>query len=157
MDLKTSISVHSPAPIRDVLRTVYYRVSAERHPDRIRNEWKSSFQDYERIARELTSTSEYGAVVDTLETLSNGGTVGTDAMVDLYVLVRTEKPRVVVETGVCNGASTFAILAALEANGTGELHSIDYPFSSDVPMARRREETFPGMGHAEVPSDKKPG
>lgn len=157
MDLKTFVSIHSPAPIREALRTVYYGVSAERHPDRIRKEWKSSFQNYERVARELTSTSEYGEVVDTLETLSNGGAIGIDAMGDLYVLVRTEKPGVIVETGVCNGASTFAILAALEDNGVGELHSIDYPFFSDVPMARRREETFPGMGSAEIPPDKEPG
>jgi hypothetical protein len=157
MDLKTLISTRSPAPLQKLLRKVYYSASVERHPDRIREEWKSSFPDYERISRELTSTDEYSEVVGTLEHLSNNGTIGIDAMTDLYVLIRTRKPNVVVETGVCNGASTFAILVALERNGVGELRSIDYPFSSDVPMARRREETFPGMGQAEVPSDKEPG
>jgi len=157
MDLKTFISIHSPAPLREVLRTVYYGLSTERHPERIRTEWKSSFPDYERIAHELISTDEYSEVVGTLGNLSNGGAIGIDAMTDLYVLVRTEEPDTVVETGVCNGASTFAILAALEEDGIGELHSIDYPFLSDVSMARRRQETFPGMGHEEIPSDKEPG
>jgi predicted O-methyltransferase YrrM len=157
MDLKTFISIRSPAPLREALRTVYYTVSAERHPERIRAEWLSLFPNYQRIASEFIAIDEYSEVVGTLETLSNDGMVGIDAMTDLYVLVRTEKPAVVVETGVCNGASTFAILAALEANGAGELHSIDYPFLSDVPMAHRRKETFPDMGQAEIPSDKEPG
>lgn len=43
----------------------------------------------------------------------------------LYVLVRASRPEVVVETGVLYGASSCHILAALDANGAGELHSID--------------------------------
>jgi predicted O-methyltransferase YrrM len=43
----------------------------------------------------------------------------------LYLLVRSLKPRVVVETGVCYGASSAYILEALDRNGTGELYSID--------------------------------
>ena len=43
----------------------------------------------------------------------------------LYLLVRAAQPQVVVETGVLYGASSAAILAALERNGQGELYSID--------------------------------
>lgn len=43
----------------------------------------------------------------------------------LYYAVRTLKPRVVVETGVANGHSSFFILAALQRNGDGVLHSFD--------------------------------
>lgn len=43
----------------------------------------------------------------------------------LYLLVRAARPRVVVETGVLYGAASGHILAALEANGRGELHSVD--------------------------------
>ena len=44
----------------------------------------------------------------------------------LYALVREYEPETVVETGVYNGVSTLSILAALEANGTGRLYSVDY-------------------------------
>lgn len=43
----------------------------------------------------------------------------------LYMLVRTLKPSLVVETGTANGASAAAILAALEANHIGILHTFD--------------------------------
>lgn len=42
----------------------------------------------------------------------------------LYLLVRATRPRRVVETGVRPGYSTAWILAALEANGSGELTSL---------------------------------
>ncbi len=42
----------------------------------------------------------------------------------LYLLVRATRPRRVVETGVRPGYSTAWILAALEANGAGELTSL---------------------------------
>ena len=49
----------------------------------------------------------------------------------LYAFVRLSCPEVVVETGVANGASTTYILHALNANGGGELHSLDLPTTSD--------------------------
>jgi len=42
----------------------------------------------------------------------------------LYLLVRTQKPKTVIETGVRPGYTTAWILAALEANGAGTLHSL---------------------------------
>lgn len=51
----------------------------------------------------------------------------------LYLLVRSMKPNVVVETGVCYGASSAYILQALAENGRGELYSIDLGNSSDEP------------------------
>ena len=55
------------------------------------------------------------------------GTIAYDEGVYLYALMRRLAPRTVVETGVCNGFSTAFILAALERNGAGELHSLDFP------------------------------
>ncbi len=43
----------------------------------------------------------------------------------LYLLVRSQKPEIVVETGVCYGASSAHILQALEDNRRGVLYSID--------------------------------
>jgi predicted O-methyltransferase YrrM len=48
----------------------------------------------------------------------------------LYALVRAHRPRVLLEAGVADGFSSFAILSALDANGFGQLHSID--IRSDV-------------------------
>ncbi|MGI0018460.1 MAG: class I SAM-dependent methyltransferase [Nitrosotalea sp.] len=48
-------------------------------------------------------------------------------VIELYVLVRALKPRVIVETGVASGVSSAHILLALAANGAGALHSIDLP------------------------------
>ncbi len=45
----------------------------------------------------------------------------------VYALVRFLRLQVVIETGVANGLSTGHILAALAANGSGHLYSIDYP------------------------------
>ncbi|MGH3090116.1 MAG: class I SAM-dependent methyltransferase [Rubrobacteraceae bacterium] len=44
-----------------------------------------------------------------------------------YLLCRLTKPETVVETGVAYGVSSAFILAALEENGRGSLHSIDLP------------------------------
>jgi predicted O-methyltransferase YrrM len=53
------------------------------------------------------------------------GTTGEFGCEALYLLVRAARPRVVVETGVLYGASSAHVLAALERNGAGELHSIE--------------------------------
>jgi predicted O-methyltransferase YrrM len=51
----------------------------------------------------------------------------------LYALVRKVEPDVILETGVCNGVSTYVILEALEANGHGSLYSVDYPDEDRIP------------------------
>ncbi|MGC9011327.1 MAG: class I SAM-dependent methyltransferase [Candidatus Micrarchaeia archaeon] len=57
---------------------------------------------------------------------SIGGSAGLKE-VALYVLVRKYKPKLIVETGVANGFSTYFILKAIHKNGHGKLISIDYP------------------------------
>jgi predicted O-methyltransferase YrrM len=47
------------------------------------------------------------------------------SMLLCYVLTRIIRPRIIVETGVANGASTFFFLSALARNGSGVLHSFD--------------------------------
>jgi hypothetical protein len=45
----------------------------------------------------------------------------------LWVLVRHERPGLVIETGVARGISSAYILAAMDLNGNGHLRSIDLP------------------------------
>ncbi len=51
----------------------------------------------------------------------------------LYLLVRAMRPGVVVETGVCYGASSAYILEALKHNERGVLYSIDLGNAADEP------------------------
>jgi hypothetical protein len=48
---------------------------------------------------------------------------------------RSAEPRAVIETGVAHGVSTAFMLAALDANGSGELHSIDLPPHDAAPIS----------------------
>jgi hypothetical protein len=61
-------------------------------------------------------------------------------------LVRSLKPRTVVETGVARGLTTSIVLQALEINGVGDLFSVDLPPSID----RHR---FTDQTAAAVPDD----
>lgn len=45
----------------------------------------------------------------------------------LYLLVRSQQPGKIVETGVANGASSFILLSALQRNGKGRLWSFEVP------------------------------
>lgn len=73
----------------------------------------------------------------------------------LYVLLRDLEPDHVVETGVCNGASTAVILQALEDNGNGQLASIDLP---DFVDDRSDDDQFwEGKGGAAIPEGREPG
>ncbi len=69
----------------------------------------------------------------------------------LYIAIRTEKPTVVIETGVLHGMTTLFLLRALERNGSGRLISIDLPsFPSTGPSNRD--------GYvATLPAGRKPG
>lgn len=45
----------------------------------------------------------------------------------VYEVARATRPDIIVETGVATGVTSAHLLAALEDNGHGELHSIDLP------------------------------
>jgi predicted O-methyltransferase YrrM len=73
----------------------------------------------------------------------------------LYAVLRKLRPRTAVETGVCNGVSTAFLLLALEANGEGELHSLDLP---EIAGQDYHAGTFwDGKGGAVVPAGREPG
>jgi len=60
-----------------------------------------------------------------------------DAPLELHALVRLLRPRHVIEVGVSSGVSSAYLLAALELNGQGTLHSVDLP-SHPRPSAAAR-------------------
>ncbi len=63
--------------------------------------------------------------------------VEIDAPLELHALVQLLRPRHVVEVGVSSGVSSAYILAALDRNGTGTLHSLDRPSRPRSPSRSR--------------------
>jgi hypothetical protein len=53
-----------------------------------------------------------------------------DAPLELHAIARLLRPEHVVEVGVSSGVSSAYLLAALERNGRGMLHSVDLPSTS---------------------------
>ena len=97
---------------------------------------------------------EYWGIVEP-SSRYNTGRLGYEEGVRLYALTRKLRPRVAVETGVCNGFSTAFLLLALERNGDGELYSIDLP---EVAGTDYEPGTFwEGKQGAAIPSGKEPG
>lgn len=60
----------------------------------------------------------------TLRTVHDG-TISKESGLLLYGLIRSRKPKIVLETGIYNGFSTVIILSALNKNGYGKLYSTD--------------------------------
>lgn len=48
----------------------------------------------------------------------------------LYVIVRWRRPETILETGIARGFSSYALLSAVKANGTGTVHSCDVDVES---------------------------
>jgi hypothetical protein len=80
--------------------------------------WNDIQSDVERVCSDAKKRLE-----DIPFELGGGG-----AYPLLYFIVRLCKPKVVVETGVASGFSTYAILDALNKNETGHLYSSDFPY-----------------------------
>lgn len=77
--------------------------------------------------------------------------VEIDAPLELHALVRLLRPHHVVEVGVSSGVSSAYLLAALEMNGRGTLHSVDLPSHPRAARADRPPPKFswslpPGKG-----------
>jgi len=62
----------------------------------------------------------------------------------LYALCREKRPTIVVETGVGSGFSSAFILLALDKNGAGALHSVDFPNATYRGDHREVEDTLFG-------------
>lgn len=115
--------------------------------DRYRSRFEKRFNDqYHRWIQNYDQT-----------TADCFGGMDIETMSHLYALVRSQSPEIIVETGVCNGTSTFALLLAIDHNDRGKLYSIDYPHYSDEDLSEFRSETFDQYGGAVIPADRSPG
>jgi Methyltransferase domain len=83
------------------------------------------------------------------------GAVGHIEAGYLYAVLRHLRPQIAVETGVANGFSTAYALLALEHNGEGHLHSIDWP--REVGREYEAGEFYEGEGRAGIPPGSEPG
>lgn len=123
----------------------------------------SSRESYESYCREFDASrareiwDESEDVYQDLTGKSTLSSVGLDLGRDYYALVREHEPDEIVETGVCNGLSSFCILLALDENDEGTLHSVDYPYYFDESLEEFRDETFSEYGGAAIPPEKEPG
>lgn len=93
--------------------------------------------EFERIARDVDP-----ALLEEAETFGRdlraraqptlaalGVRLGGSGFVELlYFLTRLRRPQCVVETGVAAGFSSQAVLAAMDRNAAGVLHSSDFPY-----------------------------
>jgi hypothetical protein len=87
---------------------LYYFVKLRNDVSYIRNGLKRNFSTTDIIKRSHGAGAQYKEVL-------------------LYLLVRKFRPKLVIETGVGQGASTYFILKAMRDNGFGKLVSIDLP------------------------------
>jgi hypothetical protein len=117
--------------------------------------FSNEFEDKDILGKLDRKRSKFYELVES-DKLSFGSISEEEGKV-LYAIIRKESPKKIVETGVCNGVSTWIILEAMRENDKGELYSIDYPFHANESLELFRDETFDGYGGAAIPEDKEPG
>ncbi|HEV2448978.1 MAG TPA: class I SAM-dependent methyltransferase [Thermoplasmata archaeon] len=76
-----------------------------------------------------------------------------DAPLELHAIVRALRPLRVLEVGVSSGVSTAYLLAALDRNGRGTLHSVDLP---SYPRRSRSGRAAP-LASWTLPPGREPG
>lgn len=162
-----------PTTLQRVIRMIYdeYVIPSSFGPSYERGfveRFFSSAEEYEEFVQEFQEMNVMELVKDARQEHRKLTGHGRFAAINrytpsrLYALVRKLQPDIVVETGVCNGVSTWITLHALEQNGRGELRSVDYPDSERIPNGRDpgwiipddlrgRWELTMGLSQAELP------
>jgi predicted O-methyltransferase YrrM len=130
--LRKAIRHPTRAVLRLVLRSRLSRISAEEDRQRLIAYLSDRFgADGPALADEYLRYpfrqwfEERRASLEQFRGPYRHGTTGRFGCEALYLLVRAARPQVVVDTGVLYGGSSSHILAALEQNGAGTLHSIE--------------------------------
>lgn len=144
--------------LRRIIRLKYgmmYETSLARTP--LAHLLSKPKDDVEEVSTEALDEAFLMSIYGALEAEgclpTGGGQIGAPHL--LYVICRTIRPDVVVETGVAQGVSTSFILKALDANRSGRLYSIDLP-NFEGALAKRG---VPGYvsAIADLPKEKQPG
>jgi len=116
----------------------------------------NEFDSFARSAIKSKHMEEFNKMVPDGKATFAG--IGLNQAKHLYSIIRSVKPDTVVETGVCNGVSTFVILSAMDENQSGTLYSIDYPTFSDDPAPEFQRDNY-SDDHifSAIPKNKEPG
>lgn len=169
MTLKRTIYDSLPDPVKPIARRGYQQITGQSqvpdnklHSEFVENIFDSQ-DEYEEYITEFKQGSGVSLRNEAFEkyqqmTGREGmGGIGLDIAQDYYAVTRKVEPKTIIETGVCNGVSTLALLLAIRENEQGKLYSIDYPLRADESLEEFRQETFQDYGGAAIPSDKDPG
>lgn len=133
-----------PRPLQRVVRSVYEEnLRGSRLTPNYRRGFVRRFFDGEEEFESFVEEFERSGIRERIEAsraehrrLTGHGrfaAINTFTHTRLYALVRKLRPETVVETGVCNGVSTYIVLEALEMNDRGHLYSADYPDPDRIP------------------------
>ena len=145
---QTAVSVWQNFGITEVLRIPFRKFAARREGGRANEESQGSFKDlvlftspsheflaacgrFKEGAEKISSYSEYLSLFNLRTKKPRNGffgeiyDLGAGLGFVLFELIETEKPQRVIETGIAAGASSNLILDRLNANGFGDLISVD--------------------------------
>lgn len=111
----------------------------------------TELDNYEQFQRDIHEEFE-GMNGETRESTFSQGTLSEESARALKGFVKDQRPNIVVETGVCNGMSSLAILEAINDTGS-TLYSVDLP---EFPESDA-EKFWSGKGGSVVPPGKRPG
>ncbi len=109
------------------LTTLPQRLTNKVHIDERQVKIKQDIAECAHLFSEKSQTHNETSNLDELEWLDKSHRLFNSHWALVYVILRTLKPALVVETGVAEGESTAYILQAIADNGKGFLHSIDLP------------------------------
>lgn len=149
--------------VRDVyFRYVYGSTSDEIERNFIQNffESRSEYQNLRSEFFELGGDDVIESAQEKHQDLTGGALMGEVPITTIskyYALIRSIQPEVAVETGVCNGVSTYGILLALHENGNGTLTSVDYPYRENDDIQEYRDDTTDQFSGSTVPRGHDPG
>lgn len=163
----TGVYRRLPGPVQRWARDAYYRYVYGGTKTEIRREFARTFfgseHELHRLQQEFYDLGGDETIEQARERhaeLTDGANmaeIAIESVSTYYALIRALDPDVLVETGVCNGVSTYGLLLAVHENGNGHLTSIDYPvYESDV-EADHADEPADHVGQAIIPDGHEPG